>query len=415
LDFLTTPARRRLLFASLYASEGAPIGFLWWALPTILRSRGIPVEDITVLTSILVLPWAGKFLWAPLVDVLRTRWSLKNWILSAQLLMGLTLLPLLILDLETQFNHLASFLVLHALAAATQDVSIDALCIRVTSAGERGALNGWMQTGMLTSRSLLGGGTLVLLEAFGWTPVVVLLLAVVWFSSALLVVSRVPLHTPTTVSSQQRTPFRDFLSHLRLVFSRRVTWFALLFAASSGAAFEAVGAVAGPFLIDRGFSSSQVGMFFLIPAVVSTIGGALLGGMLADRMPKVQSVRIFLFSMVACVVFLAGADGIGSGGEILLVGMTLIYFSIGLFVSSTYALFMDLTDPELGATQFSAYMGATNFCESWSAFAIGTLAGSMGYSAGFFVMAGVSLLAASILPAFPSNVSDRLPEQPPQK
>ena len=45
----TTPRRsgapassrgRLALFTLLYASEGAPIGFIWWSLPTLLRERG---------------------------------------------------------------------------------------------------------------------------------------------------------------------------------------------------------------------------------------------------------------------------------------------------------------------------------------------------------------------------------------
>ena len=33
-------------FTLLYAAEGAPIGFIWWALPALLRSRDVPVERI---------------------------------------------------------------------------------------------------------------------------------------------------------------------------------------------------------------------------------------------------------------------------------------------------------------------------------------------------------------------------------
>jgi hypothetical protein len=38
-------------FALLYLAEGAPIGFLWWALPTWLREQGLGVDRITGLTA----------------------------------------------------------------------------------------------------------------------------------------------------------------------------------------------------------------------------------------------------------------------------------------------------------------------------------------------------------------------------
>ena len=70
-------------FALLYLAEGAPIGFLWWAMPTLLRTEGVAVERITTLTALLVLPWTGKFLWAPLVDAIRgPKWGFRHWAMA---------------------------------------------------------------------------------------------------------------------------------------------------------------------------------------------------------------------------------------------------------------------------------------------------------------------------------------------
>ena len=51
---------------------------------------------------------------------------------------------------------------MHALAASTQDVAIDALAIGAVPPQTRGRLNGAMQAGMLTGRSVFGGGMLIL-------------------------------------------------------------------------------------------------------------------------------------------------------------------------------------------------------------------------------------------------------------
>jgi hypothetical protein len=74
-----------------------------------------------------------------------------------------------------------------------------------------------------------------------------------------------------------------------------------------------------------------------------------------------------------------------------------MYLFIGLFTAASYALFMDLTDPEIGGTQFSAFMSATNACESWSALAGGRIAGASGYPAAFVVMCIASLGSLPIL------------------
>jgi len=76
--------------------------------------------------------------------------------------------------------------------------------------------------------------------------------------------------------------------------------------------------------------------------------------------------------------------------------LTLLYFGIGLFTAASYAFFMDITEPRLAATQFSAFMGATNLCESWSAFTIGRMIALFGYPAAFI---GISVLSLAALPA----------------
>lgn len=396
MDFFSSRRRQAFFFSALYLSEGAPIGFLWWALPSILRSQDVPVVDITTLTSVLVLPWAFKVLWAPAIDMFQYRWPLSRWIVASQLLMGFTLLPLLIFDLHDQFSLIFGFLVLHSISAATQDVAIDALCIRSATPEERGFLNGWMQAGMLTGRSLLGGGALIAMEWMGFSGVVFLLLGVIWGSSLLLLVSRKPSPQPV---DPHPVSFPALVKTLQREELMRQAGYALLFAAISGAGFEAVGSVAGPFLMDRGLTTGEVGWFFFVPVIVAMIAGSLIGGYSADRIGRTTSVRVFLTIMASAVLLVGILDIMADSGLPTwhVAGMTLLYFSIGLFVSSSYALMMDATHPSLAATQFSAYMGATNLCESWSAFAVGRMHSSVGYPGAFILMGLVSFAALPLV------------------
>lgn len=398
-NFFTTPAGRKFLFAALYFSEGAPIGFIWWALPTRLRAADIPVEEITALTAVLVLPWVFKFAWAPLVDVLRThRWNFPEWIVASQILMGLSILPLAFLDFHEYYSLIVPLLILHAITAATQDASIDALSIATVPAQERGSLNGWMQTGMLGGRALFGGGALLSAEWIGEGGVIILLVAAIWFSMGLVFAARPHLRIPVTLErfAERRA---SFLGNLREVAARKSTWLGLLFAGVGGAGFEAVGAVAGPFLIDRGFSKTEVGWFFGIPVVAGMVVGALLGGYASDRFGRTRAVVIFLVSIAACIFTLASFDTAsnGSGSWEYIVLLSLLYVCIGMFTAASYAMFMDITDVRLGATQFSTYMGATNGCESWATMAVGRMIPAFGYPIAFAVLAAISLLTIPVV------------------
>ena len=395
--------KRKLLFASLYLSEGAPIGFLWLAMPTRLRVSGVPIEQITWLTAVLVLPWTFKFAWAPLIDLLQSpRWSLRSWIVAAQSLMGLTLLSLLVFDPVADFNLLAMFLIVHAFSAATQDVAIDALCISVTDPTERGEINGWMQTGMLLGRAMLGGGALVIGPYIGNTGVVGLLVGVTTFSMILVVCMDIEPRdqSESTTNNSGNSRFQSVVRSVLKAASERNTWIGLLFALTGGAAFKALEVLYGPFLIDRGFSETEVGSFAALPMIGLMVAGSLAGGFLSDRFGRRWLVAMSLILICLSVAALAAVDLASNQPEnnCLLICLAAAAFGIGLFTAASYALFMDITHPAVAATQFSAFMGLTNGCESWSTWSAGKLVHEYSYAAAFLTLCVVSLLSIGFLP-----------------
>jgi MFS transporter, PAT family, beta-lactamase induction signal transducer AmpG len=386
---------RIALLTLLYFSEGAPIGFIWWALPTLLRSRNVAVEQITGLTSVLVLPWVLKFLWSPLVDTLRgPRHGFREWIIGAQALMGLTLVPLIWFDPVEHFQLWRMALLLHAVSAATQDVAIDAFAINIVPQERRGLLNGSMQAGMLLGRSLFGGVALLAAARLGWRWIFIGLIFCIWSSALVMLFVREP-----ELEGEKRS-LKDFGEHLQTAIRRGSTWLGLAFALTSAAAFEATGALAGPYLLDRGVSSTAIGGFFAVPVVAATMAGGLAGGKLSDRWGRIRMVGWFLAGFVTMIALLGAVDwqtaGLASHTTLFAI-LTGMYLFIGLFTAASYALFMDLTDPRLGGTQFSAFMAATNGCESWSGGVGGQIVARAGYAASFIVMSTVSLLSLSLL------------------
>lgn len=406
--FLQRRAGRILVFTVLYAAEGAPIGFIWWALPTLLRTADVPVERITGLTAVVVLPWVFKFLWSPAVDLLRgRRWGYRAWIVATQILMGCALVPLVWLDPVERFGAWRALLLVHAFAAATQDVAIDALAINSVPVHERGLLNGSMQAGMLIGRSVFGGGAVAAAAWLGPPAVVIVLIGWIWLALAVVLL----MHEPT--GAPPRAHAGEFRRALGAALRRRTTWWGIAFALTSAAAFEATGQLAGPFLVDRAVPPSTIGLFFGAVVVAAMLTGGLIGGAMADRWGRIRSVAIFLAGFVAAIVLLALTDRTGAAGAgVLIALLAAMYFCVGLFTAASYALFMDLTDRRLGATQFTTFMAATNGCESWSVWAGGRIAGASGYPASFLAMSAVSLLSLAVLPKLASAVRrGRAPEQ----
>lgn len=396
MNFLATPTRRKFLFFSLYLSEGAPIGFIWLALPTRLRASGVDIGDITWLTAILVLPWTFKFAWAPLIDLLRSRcWGLRHWIVTAQIVMGLSLLPLIWLDPVGGFQALGALLLVHAFAAATQDVAIDALCISSTSASERGQYNGWMQAGMLVGRAVMGGGALVMARYIGDTAVIALLILITTSSILLVIMSHPKEDAAADHSGIGRV--REVWGSIKEACRQRNTWLGLLFAVTGGAAFKSLEVIYGPFLVDRGYDKASIGWFSAGPMIMAMIVGSLVGGWLADRVGHRRCVMSALVYIALSIATLAITDSLLGTGPHLLAMLAITAFGIGVFTASSYALFMDITQPAIAATQFSAFMGATNGCESWSSYLIGSLIKTQGYPIAMLAMCGASLVALPLL------------------
>ncbi len=408
MNLLDSRAGRRVLFTALYASEGAPVGYIWWALPTKLAAAGLSPSQVALFTAPLVLPWSLKFLWAPLVDTLQSpRWGLRAWIVAAQAAMGLTLLPAFGLSFAEHYELLGRLFLLHAVMAATQDVAVDALCVRSTPRAEQGAINGWMQVGYLTSRAVFGGAILyfeshVLVELNGFAPaaaeklVLAMLLACIWFSM-LLVIFGCRYERPPASPGASGPALHTFVQTLLAALLRRTTLLGLAFALIGGAAFEVVGAMSRPLLVERGLSEAVVGAF-TIRTVIAMAAGALAGGWLADRLGRVRFVEVMLVAVAANVVVVAQIVGSSPADvDTLRRALVVLYGLIGAFTASSYGLFMSLTDRRLGATQFSAFMAATNLCEWWTLFAAGRLSEAYGYSATFKTMAVISLLGLLLL------------------
>lgn len=414
MNLLDSRAGRRVLFTALYASEGAPMGYIWWALPVKLTVAGLTPGQAAAFTAPLVLPWSLKFLWAPLIDTLQSpAWGLRAWIVASQTAMGLLLLPAFWLSIGQHSHILWWLLIAHAVVAATQDVSVDALCVRATPRGEQGAINGWMQVGMLTSRAVFGGAILyferaVLMEGWGMAPVVAeravfaLLLACIWGSMLLVIFCT----KSGPVAARRGSALGDFLRTLAAALFQPVTLVAIAFAIVGGAAWEATAQVIRPLLVEQGVSQKVVGQFTVLTAAAMA-AGALAGGWAADRVGRIRFVTMMSVLVAVNVVAIAAVLTREPAAPAALATFAIaLYVLIGAFTASSYGLFMNLTDPRLGGTQFSTFMAATNVCEYWAVYALGRWtavgpgqppAGPRVYAEAFVGLAALSMLALPLL------------------
>lgn len=383
------PARTKwLLLISLYFSQGLPFGFFSQALPVLLREDGASLSRVG-LSGLLFLPWALKWLWAPWVDASGSR---KAWIVPLQLATIFTAIALALVEgspAEKLF-WLKIAIVLCALFAATQDVPTDALAVNLLAPQERGLGNA-VQVGAYRLGMVLGGGVLmIVLDRLGWAAActgMAVLLALTLLP-VLLVREPAKLPVPRAVS-----PLRGVWARLRLPgMAALLLW---LVAYKFGDAMAS--AMAKPYLVDAGWSKSEIGLWGGIVGSGGGLLGAVLGGLAADRLGRRRALLACGVAQTAAVALYAlHAQGYG---EALLLKSAVVLEHIlgGMATVALFTLMMDASDPAHAGTDYTLQASAVVIATGLASAVAGFVGDALGFSALFAMSTVLSGAGCALL------------------
>ncbi|GGD63276.1 AmpG family muropeptide MFS transporter [Croceicoccus mobilis] len=164
-------------------ASGLPYTLLLSTLYAWMSDTSIDLETMGVF-SLIGLAYSFKFLWSPLLDrvnipVVKKLGRRKQWIVTAQFLLGIVLLFVSQLDPANAIGLLSLMAALGAFAGATQDVVMDAW--RVDVADEKATidmLSTVYQLGWRTAVLVGGALALVIAQATDWPTVYLIMGAV---------------------------------------------------------------------------------------------------------------------------------------------------------------------------------------------------------------------------------------------
>ena len=180
---------KMLVVFVLYFAEGVPFGFVYTTLSYYLRSRGVPLEQIGLL-SLLGLAWSLKVLWSPLADRFGSR---AAWLVPSQVIMVICLAALSFRTGQPISPGFWVLVGLLCLASATQDLAVDAYTIDLLDTDELGMANGIRIGAYRVGLIAAGGGVLILSDLAGWSPTFVGV-AIIMAALALTVIAFRPFH-----------------------------------------------------------------------------------------------------------------------------------------------------------------------------------------------------------------------------
>ncbi len=371
------------LLGSLYFAQGLPFGFFTQALPLLLRDRDYSLTAVG-LSSLLAIPWALKFLWAPVVE--RHWWPRigrrRSWILAMQLAATVALLALAVVPGGTDSMPVLMTAVFALnLIAATQDIATDGLAVEMLGPDERGFANGLQVAGYRVGMIVGGGVLLILHEQLGARGTFLAMAALTALASVPVLRATEP---PTIARVATATPAPHFLH-------RPGAWHvvALLAIYKAGEAFAT--GMLRPYLHDAGLSIGDVGWLLGTVGFVAGMLGALAGGALVNRLGRQRALLGFGAAQAATVAGYA-LLALGSpdrGALYALCGVE--HFASGMATAALFTCMMDWSRAGESATDYTVQASAVVIATGGAAALSGVSAEALGYAAHFALATALCL------------------------
>ena len=423
-NLLATSRGRLVAFFFLYLTEGIPLGFAATAVATQLRRQDVGPAEIGAFIASFYLPWAFKWAFGPLIDVFASRrWGhRRGWILLTQTLMTLTLLSTVLLKLPEQLMLFTVILLVHNTFGAMQDVAIDALAVSVLEEKERGLANGIMFGGASIGQAVGGSGVLFLSAYTGFQ-------ATFWFVAACLMAVAafvvLPMREPeaavraAVIGSKLADAgrrMREFaIDAFRSFLGSRGAFSGMLYSLLPIGAMCLGLALQSNLAVELGMDDDQVAWLNLWSTLINAVC-CVLGGWLSDRYGRRLTLGVFTALMSLPVVYLAVElqrygwvmpVSINAANRPLVPAALLFAFWVATLVYNVFnglmygihtALLMDVTNPRVAATQFTAYMAMMNLAISYSATWQGIAIEAWGYPTTMLVDAVFGLSGLLLVP-----------------
>jgi PAT family beta-lactamase induction signal transducer AmpG len=383
-------------------SAGLPLLLVLGTLSFRLRELGIDRSTIGYLSWV-GLFYAGKWLWAPLVDrvpipgVTKYLGRRRSWLLLAQVLIMIGLVGMAMNDPKQDLQLIIWFALLVAFASATQDIALDAFRIESAKAEYQAALAASYQTGYRLAMIWAGAGALWL--AARAEESASLYFANAWQFAYLVMALSMGVGVITTLLSPEPQivqlpkarsagewlhqtliqPFADFIGRYR--------WHALLILALIAVyriSDVVMGIMANPFYVDMGYTKDEVAAVTKVFGVIMTLLGAFVGGVLALRFGVMRI--LFLGAILSAVSNLLFAWLSTRGHDLtgLIWVISADNLSSGIASAAFIAYLSSLTNVQYSATQYALFSSMMLLIPKWLAGFSGVYVDRFGYES-FFI------------------------------
>jgi MFS family permease len=368
-----------LTLFSLYIAQSVPMTFFSTVLPVIMRQNHFSLTSIGLL-QLIKLPWILKFIWAPTIDKSTKKINdYKHWIFSAEIIYALLIFIVAFLNLNVNFSLIVIFLLLAFTASATQDIATDAFAIIILKKDERSIGNS-MQSGGSFMGTLIGSGVLLIIYAkYGWKTLIFSL-------AAFVIIALIPLlfyknQNITYNKNTKKISFKDIYSFFR----QKNIGKHIILLISFYTAIIGILTMSKPWLVDLGFSLSQIGLFFGVYGPISGFVTAFIAGIIIKKIGTKKSLKLFTaMSIIASGNFLI-LSTIQKTNTLIIAAIIILWCAYAANSVSIYTIAMNAVRKGREGTDFTIQMVLTHIGSLIIAILSGKLAHNLGYR-GLFII-----------------------------
>ncbi|HEY6088926.1 MAG TPA: AmpG family muropeptide MFS transporter [Gemmatimonadaceae bacterium] len=303
--------------------------------------------------SLVTLPYSLKFVWAPIMDryVPPFLGRRRGWVLITQVLLMIAIAAMSLHDPQRGLQMLAINAIAIAFFSASQDISLDAYRTDVLQDREMGAGAAVFVMGYRIAMITTGALAFFLADRMPWQTVYLILSTLIVVGIATTFFAPEPVLSdapPKTLVDAVVLPFADFFQR---VGARAAL--VLLFIVSYKYSDSLAGSMTTPFLLQAGFSQSEVGAVFLGVGVIATIAGVVAGGAVIGKLGINRSLWIFVVFQGLSNLTYYGLSLSGKNHGFMVAAIITENFGLGLVTAGMTAYLMSMCNKRFTATQFA--------------------------------------------------------------
>ncbi|MUL38620.1 AmpG family muropeptide MFS transporter [Gloeocapsopsis dulcis] len=384
----------------LGVSSGLPLLLTSKTLQAWMTVEGVDLKSIG-LFSLVALPYSLKFLWAPILD----RFALpflgrrRGWLIALQIGLILAIAFMGFQQPAQALQLLAINALFVAFFSATQDIAGDAYRADVLAEKEMGAGAAVFVLGYRAALLITGSLALILADRISWTSVYLIMAAVMIIGVIGTLIAPEPqghVHLPASLSEAVMLPFGEFFQRLGALTGVFILCFIVLY--KFGDAL--VNNMSTPFLLQIGFTQTDIGAIQGGMGLIATIIGALAGGAILSKIGINRSLWIFGgLQAISNLAYFMQAQ-LGRNYPFMVLTINIENFCAGLGTAAFVAFLMSLCNQRFSATQYALLSSLMAVSRDILVAPAGALAQVTGWSLFFIISIVAAIPGLLLLPVF---------------